>query len=381
MTKRSRISKLATRLDIFITSRCNLNCSYCSAKELISQKEAKTLTFKELCRAVDLFSLYKDRKTPGSRTIAFTGGEPFLEWELVKRGVEYIRSKRERFLISVTTNGTLLDEEKVKFLLKNRAFPVISLDGTGDVNDSCRKFRNGKASVYDVVVKRLKKLPPGCIKDIHVTPTVTSRTIDKLIGSVKCLRGLGLRYIELGLDAYEFWPAKKLSVLERVLSDFKKYSMENINLKSLACGDGNVFDAFFQDYTPEGTNTVPADTLCLSPDGVFFPCEILCTSARDDRYAIGDLNRGVDFKKFRSIYMQAANYITKYDSANSVLSPPDRYFHAVIHRRSPREILKNSFKVTEIFKKQLRGLFEFQKRLESSAKSGLFNRNSLQKTN
>lgn len=369
----NKISKLATRLDIFITSRCNLDCSYCSARELISRKEAKTLTFEKLCRAIDLFSRYKDKKTPGSRTISFTGGEPFLEWELVRRGVEYIRSKREWFLISVTTNGTLLDKEKIKFLLKNRAFPVISLDGTREANDRCRKFKNGgKTSVYDVVVKRLKKLPPDCIKEIHVTPTITSQTISKLISSVKCLRGLGLRYIELGLDAYEFWPAQKLSVLERVLSDFKKYSIKNVNLGSLIYGDGNVFDAFFQDYTLDQTNSVPADTLCLSPDGFFFPCEILCTSAKDDRYVIGDLDRGVDFKKFRSIYMQAANYITKYDSANSVLSPPDRYFHAIIQRRNPREILKNSFKVTEIFKKQLRGLLEFQKRLENRAKRGLF---------
>ena len=98
-------------LEIFVTTRCNLDCTYCSSRELVSSGE-KTITLKRLTRAIDLFSLHAvpqrfhrmEKSQFTQRVISFTGGEPMLEFGLLREAVNYIRNKSEKFTIIVNTN-------------------------------------------------------------------------------------------------------------------------------------------------------------------------------------------------------------------------------------------------------------------------------------
>lgn len=358
------------RLDIFVTNRCNLRCEYCSSRDMLNFPVSLSLGFKEMSRAADLFALYGKSPAPEPRTIAFSGGEPFLEFDEVARTISHIRRQREKFLISLTTNGTLLNEERVRFLAENGVCLIVSLDGTRGATDRHRKFSSGGGSVSDAVIRNLKKLPPGYLRPVHVTVTVTSGTIGSVVRSARFLESLGFEYVEIGLDVYETWTREKLALLKKTLADFRNYSLENADLGALRRGGGNIFRSFFQDYAPRG-EILPVDTLCLSPEGFFFPCDALCAARpRQDEYIIGDLKKGVDFKKFRKIYSEAFSFILKHGSVDGVLSPADRYFYAITHHEDPAAILENGRRVGEIFAGELGDLKEMEASAVSSAKRG-----------
>lgn len=159
---------LPRALEIYLTNRCNCNCRYCSSGA-IKGNGVGSLSFKEVTRAIELFASYvnclrsrtsaKIEKAPAAiRGIGLSGGEPFLEWELVKKVIRYSRKRYEWFNISMCTNGTLLDKDKMGFLLDNDIDRAVSLDGLKKANDCNRKFlKDSKASVYEIVMNKLER--------------------------------------------------------------------------------------------------------------------------------------------------------------------------------------------------------------------------------
>ena len=100
----------------------------------------------------------------GSRVnleVDFFGGEPLMNWDVVKQLVEYGRSLEEsnhkKFRFTLTTNGVLLNDEIMEYLNKEMSNVVLSLDGRKEVNDRMRPFRTGKGS-YDLIVPKFQKL-------------------------------------------------------------------------------------------------------------------------------------------------------------------------------------------------------------------------------
>jgi uncharacterized protein len=132
-------------LEIFLTNRCNLDCSYCSSRYMIDEACRRALTFGQVKKAVDVFAAYLRRAgRREERTIFFTGGEPLLEYEVFKRSVEYIQGLKQPFRVRVATNATLLTSERVRFLLDNNIRVFVSLDGDRREHDRHRVFRGGQ---------------------------------------------------------------------------------------------------------------------------------------------------------------------------------------------------------------------------------------------
>ncbi len=357
------------RLDIFVTNRCNLDCAYCSSRGMLQEPRPLALSAERLKRAVDLFAGWR---APGGepRTLAFSGGEPLLEYEAVAAALRHIGGLREKFQVSVTTNGTLLDQRRAEFLLGRGVSLVVSLDGAPAVTDSRRRFRSRRASVAAAVAANLKRLPARLRREIRVAVTVSSSNIGSAAEGAAYLESLGLGCVEIGLDVYEAWSPRALEQLSRTLAAFRDYSLRRADLKALRGGGGTVFKAFFQDYDPEG-KVLPVDTLCLSPEGLFFPCDALCAARpRQDAYVLGDLERGVDFAKFKRIYDKAFAFIRRHGSAASVLSPADRYFYALIRGQDPAALLANGLLVDEIFERELGELRELENALLAAARRG-----------
>ena len=92
--------------------------------------------------------------------VDFFGGEPLMNWQVVKDLVEYGRSQEKlhdkNFRFTLTTNGVLLNDEIMEFCNKEMANVVLSIDGRKEVNDKMRPFRNGSGS-YDLIVPKFKK--------------------------------------------------------------------------------------------------------------------------------------------------------------------------------------------------------------------------------
>ncbi len=142
-----------------IAHDCNLRCKYCFASTGDFGKGRKLMTFETGKKAID-FLLEKslDRK---NLELDFFGGEPLMNFDVVKQIVEYARSREaeygKKFRFTITTNGVLLDDDKIDFINREMSNVVLSIDGRKEVNDRMRPFRGGQGS-YDTIVPKFKKV-------------------------------------------------------------------------------------------------------------------------------------------------------------------------------------------------------------------------------
>ena len=112
----------------------------------------------------------------------FFGGEPLMNWDVVKELVKYGRSLEKEhnklFRFTLTTNGVLLNDEVMEFCNKEMSNVVLSLDGRKEVNDKMRPFRNGKGS-YDLIVPKFQKFAESRNQtNYYVRGTFTRNNLD-----------------------------------------------------------------------------------------------------------------------------------------------------------------------------------------------------------
>lgn len=147
------IKKQSKQLSIMylnISTFCNLACKYCFIdNNPISNNCSQKMSYDTAKIAVDKFINEVNKNKTEEPQIIIYGGEPLTNFELLKGIVIYIRKKKEDLAITTITNGTLINEEHIKFLKENKVGIGISLDGPKFINDKNRIFRSKKGSVYD----------------------------------------------------------------------------------------------------------------------------------------------------------------------------------------------------------------------------------------
>lgn len=143
-----------------VTQQCNLRCEYCAFSGIYKENRVHSgnrMSFETAKRAID-FYLEHSVDTP-SAFIGFYGGEPLLEFDLIKKCVNYVKKTIEgkKIYFNLTTNGTLLEDERVRFLAENDISIAISLDGSKKDHDICRRFPDGTGS-FDIIIKNLQNM-------------------------------------------------------------------------------------------------------------------------------------------------------------------------------------------------------------------------------
>lgn len=146
-------------LCLHIAHDCNLACQYCFAEEGEYHGRRALMSFEVGKKALDF--LVANSGSRRNLEVDFFGGEPLMNWEVVKQLVEYGRSIEEannkKFRFTLTTNGVLLNDEILDFVNKEMGNIVLSTDGRKEVHDRMRPFRNGKGS-YDLIMPKFKKV-------------------------------------------------------------------------------------------------------------------------------------------------------------------------------------------------------------------------------
>ena len=144
-------------LCLHIAHTCNLNCEYCFASQGKYHGERALMSFEVGKRAIDFLI-----ENSGSRVnleVDFFGGEPLMNFDVVKQIVAYARSiekqHNKNFRFTLTTNGMLVDDDVIDFANKECHNVVLSLDGRKEVHDRLRKTINGKGS-YDIIVPKFQ---------------------------------------------------------------------------------------------------------------------------------------------------------------------------------------------------------------------------------
>ncbi len=146
-------------LCLHIAHDCNLACKYCFAGEGEYHGDRALMSYEVGKRALDFLV-----ENSGSRVnleVDFFGGEPLMNWQVVKDLVAYGRSLEKpynkKFRFTLTTNGVLLDKEVLEFANREMSNVVLSIDGRKAVHDKMRPTRNGKGS-YDLILPKFKKV-------------------------------------------------------------------------------------------------------------------------------------------------------------------------------------------------------------------------------
>ena len=142
-----------------IAHDCNLRCAYCFASTGDFGKGRKLMSYETGKKALDF--LIEQSKGRVNLEVDFFGGEPLMNFNVVKKLVEYGRSReketKKNFRFTITTNGLLLDDDKIDFINKEMNNVVLSIDGRKEVNDKLRVRVDG-TGCYDKIVPLYKKL-------------------------------------------------------------------------------------------------------------------------------------------------------------------------------------------------------------------------------
>lgn len=167
-------------LCLHIAHDCNLACRYCFAEEGEYHGRRALMSYEVGRKALDF--LIANSGSRHNLEVDFFGGEPLMNWQVVKDLVAYGRSQEKihdkRFRFTVTTNGVLLNDEIQEFVNKEMDNVVLSLDGRKEVNDGMRPFRNGKGS-YDLIVPKFQKLARSRNQEkYYIRGTFTRNNLD-----------------------------------------------------------------------------------------------------------------------------------------------------------------------------------------------------------
>ena len=251
---------------------CNLRCEYCFAAKGDFGGERMLMPFEIGKKAVDF--LLEKSGTRHNLEMDFFGGEPLMNFDVVKQVVSYARSKEKEynknFRFTITTNGLLLTDDKIEFINREMSNCVLSLDGRKEVNDRLRIKINGKGC-YDQIVPQYQKLVAGRgDKDYYARGTFTKYNLD-FTQDV-------LHMADLGFDQVSVEPVVSDPMLD--------YSIKRLR----GCGCGNEYVA-------------------VTPDGEIYPCHQF---VGNPEWKMGDLNDG-SFNMDMKLRFAKSNVYSKHD--------------------------------------------------------------------
>ncbi len=196
---KARTCGVIKALCLHIAHTCNLNCSYCFASQGKYHGDRALMSFEVGKRAIDF--LVENSGTRRNLEVDFFGGEPLMNFDVVKKIVEYARSiekeKNKNFRFTLTTNGVLVDDDVIDFSNREMSNVVLSLDGRKEVHDRYRVDYAGNGSWEKIVPKFQKFVEARGKKNYYMRGTFTHANPD-FLEDIKTMLGLG--FSELSME-------------------------------------------------------------------------------------------------------------------------------------------------------------------------------------
>ncbi len=308
--KRSTVVKA---LCLHVAHDCNLACRYCFAGEGEYHGRRALMSFEVGRKALDFLIANSGRRR--HLEVDFFGGEPLMNWDVVRQLVEYGRSQEalhdKQFRFTLTTNGVLLNDEIMEFCNREMSNVVLSLDGRKEVNDRMRPFRNGKGSYDYIVPKFLKFAESRGQSNYYVRGTFTHNNLDF---SEDVLHLADLGFEQISVEPVVADPKEPYAILPedipRILEEYDRLAVEYIKRKKE--GRGFRFFHFMIDLKQGpcvakrlagcGSGT---EYLAVTPWGDLYPCHQFV--GRED-YCLGDVDRGIIHTELRDRFKMCNVY-------------------------------------------------------------------------
>ncbi len=285
-------------LCLHIAHDCNLACKYCFAEEGEYHGRRALMSFEVGKKALDFLVASSGKRK--NLEVDFFGGEPLMNFEVVKQLVEYGRSLEEKhnkkFRFTLTTNGVLLNDEVMEFANREMGNVVLSVDGRKEVHDHMRPFRNGKGS-YDLIMPKFKKFADSRNQmNYYVRGTFTHHNLD-FSKDVLSLADMGFEQISVepvvAPDTEDY--AIKQEDVQKLLEEYDTLAKEIVSRKKAGKGfnffhfmiDLNGGPCVYKRLSGCGSGT---EYLAVTPWGDLYPCHQF---VGQEEFLLGNVDEGI----------------------------------------------------------------------------------------
>ncbi len=312
-TLKEKTSGVIKALCIHIAHTCNLNCEYCFASQGKYHGERAIMSAEVGKRALDF--LIENSGTRRNLEVDFFGGEPLMNFDVVKEMVAYARSiekeHNKNFRFTLTTNGLLIDDDVIEFANKEMSNVVLSLDGRKEIHDKYRVDYAGNGSWERIVPKFQKLVEARGNKDYYMRGTFTHENPD-FLKDIQEMLDLG--FTELSMEPVVCAPGEKSELTEEdlpiVLEQYEK--LAELMLERDKEGKPFTFYHYMIDLTGGpciykrisgcGSGT---EYMAVTPWGDLYPCHQF---VGDEKFKLGDIWNGVDNTEIQDEFMACNVY-------------------------------------------------------------------------
>ena len=282
-----------------LTHDCNLACSYCYA----GNKHRTSMSWETAKKALE-FAFSFDSP---SLQLGFFGGEPLLQWELLKRcsnEADKLAQQADVSLVkTVTTNATLVTDEKAKWLIENHFVPALSIDGNEQMHDITRPLKGGKSSFIQCMSGLDALLPHYPETEVIVVPS--PENVAHLFAGVRFLYlKKGVRRVSINPNFYAEWPEKALKTWRGEsdkLGDLFIELYRQGRPVALNFIDGKIITHLKCGFDCGDKCNFGEKEIAIAPSGRIYPCERLVANDDNDEMCIGHIESGFDEDKRQAI--------------------------------------------------------------------------------
>ena len=297
-TLKEKTRGVVKALCLHIAHTCNLNCSYCFASQGKYHGERAVMSFEVGKRALDF--LIENSGKRRNLEVDFFGGEPLLNFDVVKKLVEYAREVEgkhgKNFRFTLTTNGVLIDDDVIDFANREMSNVVLSLDGRKEIHDRYRVDYAGQGSFDKIVPKFQRMVEARGGKNYYMRGTFTHQNPD-FLEDIKVMLDLGFN--ELSMEPVVCAPGDEAELtpsdMEIVKDQYEK--LAELMLKRHKEGRPFTFYHYMIDLTGGpciykrisgcGSGT---EYMAVTPWGDLYPCHQF---VGEEKYKLGDIYEGV----------------------------------------------------------------------------------------
>ena len=286
-------------LCLHVAHTCNLNCSYCFASQGKYHGERAIMSYEVGKRALDF--LVENSGTRHNLEVDFFGGEPLMNFDVVKQLVAYARSiekeKNKNFRFTLTTNGVLIDDDVIDFANKEMSNVVLSLDGRREIHDRFRVDYAGNGSWEKIVPKFQRLVNARGGKGYYMRGTFTHANPD-FLEDIRTMLDLG--FTELSMEPVVTAPNDPSALTEEdrriVMDQYEK--LAELMLKRDAEGRPFTFYHYMIDlkggpciYKRISGCGSGTEYMAVTPWGDLYPCHQF---VGDEKFKLGDIWHGVN---------------------------------------------------------------------------------------
>jgi len=326
-----------SNLILGVTEDCNFRCKYCVFSDYYEYSRSHSDMYMDFTTAKKAIDYYFSLLDEGHRynplrepTISFYGGEPLLNFELIKKCVEYSNNKFDNYKIkyTITTNGSLLGEKKAKWLMEHDFTIAISLDGPEKEHDRNRVYKNSEKGTFKDIMKNISLIIDSEYEKIFSAPVYDwksdlfkleeffNRKDIPFLGDVSSVN----RHVE-GCSYFEQFTEEDYINFMTQFKKAREYYCKFINQKKA----GSFFyhmaiepieREFIQPVSiyppdtliPYTTTCIPGKKIYVNVNGIFYVCE------RVNHSIIGNVDEGLNFEEIKRLM---SNYHNKMDKCHT----------------------------------------------------------------